>query len=999
MCDTKRLSQSSVGQAFLPARRRTGMSAPPSEIDAKTRRGPAGLFARAARLGTALLFVLVAHSLLAADLDEFKIKRRGPFEFAQKPAGTRDGDRITIRFKARAFCDATVAIEDANGQILRHLASGVLGKNAPEPFQKNSLAQTVVWDGKDDAGEYVDHKDACTVRVSLGLRPRFERTLYWTPRRRSRPPLIVAGADGVYVNDSDSTLEHIRLFDHDGEYVRTVHPFPADKIADVPGLHRHTFPQDGKTLALKPNFLQTTMLVSGNSAAPVTYKPESRTFESVVSKAPAHFGQGGKAATGMAVHGNRLAVAFRSLNRLGADGGGAGAPVYGPRTSFPANLRKLHSFRGGKHEIGPRSVAFSPDGNWLYLSKYYWYKSWNYNGLHGVARLRYDGKEPAEVFAGSMDQKKSGSADGEFSLALGVATDAQGRVYVADHNNDRIQVFNPDGKHLKNIPTFKPALVRIHPRNGGIWVFSWAWANDPLAREIEARSKAHKPPLRIPPELRRLGSFDDPSPKGTWQIPLHGYPAEIRSFYYGGPGPNYAAELDFHTDPPTLWLDSGGVNVPRDRPGAGIRLFRVHDDRLEEIRDFAQDLADDRFADSGVGAIRQVLAVNPATGNLHVMNWRGIGYPDVSHVTRINPDTGRTRRIELPFKATNITFDLAGRVYLMKESDVVRYQSTANWREVPWDYGEQRAQGLSAISALPIFPSSRWQMAGMHVSPQGHLAVATYQQVRGHVGSRPSEESVHETAGYVPQLYPGRVVGGKRAMVHVWDRHGRLLHEDAIRGLPDVYGIGIDSRENLYVLSGATRVYDGTRHFNDMTGTLMRFAPGKGRILSRGRTPVPLSAGLRPDRPVDLRSAPQGDAWVEGADWMYGGLGHFGKNRGVGCACWNSRFDLDYFGRSFAPEQDRYSVAVLDSAGNLILRVGRYGNVDDGMPLVKRGGPPSPRSIGGDEVALFHGAYIATHSDRRLFIADPGNARLLSVKLGYHEEAAVALEDVPDGDR
>ena len=49
----------------------------------------------------------------------------------------------------------------------------------------------------------------------------------------------------------------------------------------------------------------------------------------------------------------------------------------------------------------------------------------------------------------------------------------------------------------------------------------------------------------------------------------------------------------------------------------------------------------------------------------------------------------------------------------------------------------------------------------------------------------------------------------------------------------------------------------------------------------------------------------------------------------------------------------------------------------------------------GDEVALFHGAYLATHTDRRLFIADPGNARVVSVKLGYHASERVALKDVP----
>ena len=105
---------------------------------------------------------------------------------------------------------------------------------------------------------------------------------------------------------------------------------------------------------------------------------------------------------------------------------------------------------------------------------------------------------------------------------------------------------------------------------------------------------------------------------------------------------------------------------------------------------------------------------------------------------------------------------------------------------------------------------------------------------------------------------------------------------------------------------------------------------------------------------------------------------------GIVCACWNTRFVLDYFKRSYVPEMDRYRVAVLDANGNLILRMGQYGNVDSA-------GPKSKVPVGGDGVALFHAPYLATHTDRRLFIADPGNQRILSVRLGYHAQERIAL--------
>ncbi|MFO7900991.1 MAG: hypothetical protein R6V58_18285 [Planctomycetota bacterium] len=136
-----------------------------------------------------------------------RVKRAPVFEFTQKPAVTRAGDRITIRFAVKAFCDATVAIENAEGRIARHLASGVLGRNAPPPFEKNAKRQTLVWDGKDDKGVYVDDKASHRVRVSLGLNARFERTLLWSPYKRLdfaarvTPPLLRPAPEGVYVFD------------------------------------------------------------------------------------------------------------------------------------------------------------------------------------------------------------------------------------------------------------------------------------------------------------------------------------------------------------------------------------------------------------------------------------------------------------------------------------------------------------------------------------------------------------------------------------------------------------------------------------------------------------------------------------------------------------------------------------------------------------------------------------------------------------------------------
>ena len=79
-------------------------------------------------------------------------ERAEVYAFARKPEVKPDGGKLIITFAVSAACDATVAILNKDGKVIRHLASGVLGKNAPDPFQQDTLAQRLEWDGTDDDG-------------------------------------------------------------------------------------------------------------------------------------------------------------------------------------------------------------------------------------------------------------------------------------------------------------------------------------------------------------------------------------------------------------------------------------------------------------------------------------------------------------------------------------------------------------------------------------------------------------------------------------------------------------------------------------------------------------------------------------------------------------------------------------------------------------------------------------------------------------------------------
>jgi len=934
--------------------------------------------------------------------EEFKVKREEVFEFARKPQVVRKGDRVEITFETRGRCDVTVAVEDGQGHIVRHLASGVLGPKAPAPFRKDSLAQTVVWDGKNDQGEYIDDKDSHTVRVSLGLKPAFEKNLYWDPRKRisQGAPQIHAAEEGVYVFESHG-VDHLRLFDHDGNYVRTIYPFPADKLEQVQGLEWHTFPQDGRKLPLKQGFVQATLLTSGTSAL----------FEAAYK-----FGDG-IGATGMAAKNGRIALAYEYLNRLASDGSTGGLPLKGPKTGHYAKWDTYGGQGGGKEVIGPTSLAFSPDGKWVYMTGHVWTMTYGGgNCLHGVLKVPYEGGGEAQLFAGRMSEGGHGTDNAHFRVPTSVSCDRQGRVYVSDFMNDRVQVFRPDGTLLTSLPVNKPAQVAVHQRNDEIYVFSWPviGISNSILKETEFHAKDLKPTLTV------LGPLENPKPPRVTPLPTRGS-GHVGLF---ARGELFEGELDSWTDPPTLWIvgskrgvtrvdvqywGSGVMEKSNMDPwmDSGILLLVEKDGKWVAKKDFAQDARQTVARVAPPAFSRQRLYVNPRNRKLYVGEDLGFG-KSFKELVEIDPETGKCGPVALPFDAEDIAFDTYGLAYLRTDTLVARYNAET-WREVPWDYGEERDKvtfkGHSDGKAAPVvsglgIPGSRpvcWNQGGMYVSPKGHLVVSCCsfnpppKRARGEEGAWERMKNSGGGKPYTPRIFPGRV---RWQEVHIWDRHGKLLYEDAVPGLHILKGIAIDQEDNIYVEAGATRICDGKPYFNTLSNTLMKFPPKGGKVVSSSGGEVRLGEGDRPARDPDILGGPLGRAWVEGAEWFYGGIGYGGFNSGAariggGCACWNSRFALDFFGRSFAPEVDHYSVAALDPSGNLILRIGKYGNADSS-------GPAGRVPLGGDEVGLFHACFLASHTDRRLFIADAGNARVVSVRLDYHVSERVALRNVKD---
>ena len=80
----------------------------------------------------------------------------------------------------------------------------------------------------------------------------------------------------------------------------------------------------------------------------------------------------------------------------------------------------------------PSSLSFLPNGDFLVADGY---------GNSRVVHFTHDGE-----YVGQWGTK--GAGDGEFDLVHDVAIDVRGRVYVADRRNQRVQVFDQQGRFL-----------------------------------------------------------------------------------------------------------------------------------------------------------------------------------------------------------------------------------------------------------------------------------------------------------------------------------------------------------------------------------------------------------------------------------------------------------------------------------------------------------------------------------------------------------------------
>jgi len=154
----------------------------------------------------------------------------GEVPFAARPTARRDGDKTIISFAVSRETDVAVYVDNAKGEVVRHLVAGVLGKDPPPPLKPDSLEQSIEWDGKADYGKPAEG-GPFKARVALGLGARYDKVVSSNRQNIVKVTGLGTGPDGtLYVLAATwgAVWEgpQILAFSRDGAYQRTVMPFP-----------------------------------------------------------------------------------------------------------------------------------------------------------------------------------------------------------------------------------------------------------------------------------------------------------------------------------------------------------------------------------------------------------------------------------------------------------------------------------------------------------------------------------------------------------------------------------------------------------------------------------------------------------------------------------------------------------------------------------------------------------------------------------------------------
>jgi hypothetical protein len=851
-----------------------------------------------------------------------------PAKFTQPPKAERDGEAVKVSFAVSAETDVAVWIENAEGRVVRHLAAGLLGAKAPAPLAAGKLEQSLVWDRKDDAGKPVP-EGKYQVKVGAGLAPSWAGMMFEDkpgPDSLCNVMGLAAAPDGrVYVLSSRWNMiwwstTTIHVFGRSGAYEKTVKPFPSDvppgRLAGVSAIKG----PDGRTLPVIHRVLAMTFYGYEDFAQQMAVTPEGN------------------------LHLVTVPTGYEkpSVQRLASIAPDGGLP-------YDEYVGGLLLDRAG---VGQLSLAPASDGKSVYLI-----------GLcPSTSSFNVSIANPPTVYRVELPERKVGQAFfGQVGVAgsdekslkdpQGLATDGQGRLFVADRGNDRVVVVDEKtGAFAGSLAVKAPSWVGVHRKSGAVYVQSGG-------------------------EVVKLSGWKEPKELARLQLPA----APMRD---KRPERMYLA-LDPEADPAVLWIG---------RSSGAPALSRCEE-------------KDGKFA-----------APEPAGFRPAKMFWNVAVSPDrelvacktgSSTLTILEEPSGKTRSLQ-PGGSSGTTYRLGpnGQIYGLDH------------------WGGEGGGGVM-----------RWDASGKSLPFPETLADP---KLKGRLANGPSGTTAWERdfcvdrEGNVYTKHRGKHYHG-RMRVDVYGADGKFKRT-AIWVVSDG-GIGprLDPAGNIYIADSVKPVgqpfpddfkgeLPGMRVQQQYTwiyGSVIKFAPVGGAIwfpitAREDEYSFDGEAKLPADQPKEKFGAIRDGLMLkqtgelQGALWWRYGCSYLldmHVSHNVRCHCTAVEFDVDGFGRTFYPDQGRFKLVALDTAGNELLRFGGYGNQDSCGPESyvldpqtkvfrprRENDPKDLKSPFAEPDVPFAWITGLGVSDRYLYLTDGMNRRLVRVKLGY---AAEATAEVP----
>lgn len=843
-----------------------------------------------------------------------------PVRFTRLPMVTRDGDTVRINFAVDRPTDVAVYVEDSEGDVVRHLAAGVLGENAPAPLQKDSLAQSLLWDRKNDQGKPVP-KGEYRVRVAAGLSPAYAGTAfseYTGPGHAAHQVMgLAAGPDGrVYVLTRSWHSGHwrastVHVFRRNGKYEKTIKPFPActppERLQSI-DVYRT---RDGRALPVVHRVLAMSFYPWEDIEQQMAVTPDGLLRMVVVEagyrKKPEHY-------------------------LVGLDGRD-GAPIDEPLAA------KLFARSDAAHV----NLAPASNGKSVYLtgvnSRAAAVRSKTQN-VPCVYRTDLDTRRPKPFFG---DPDKPGADSTHLNDPRGLATTGRGTLLVADHGNERVVAIRErDARYHSELNVPAPTWVAAHPTTGSTYVAS----RGEIVKFDKKRNEVARMALpKLPKRYRK----------------------RTRWFY----------ALDGAADPAVLWIGN---------TYAGSPLLRVVDQggAFSAPRPAGYEKSV-RLWNVSVGLDNREVACKVGWHPLHILDERA----------------GKIVRRLRPHGSAGQTYRLGpnGQVYGMDHwrHGIRRWDRNGKYLPFPATKDDPTLKGR--LRSVPSGTTS-WER-DFSVDHDGNV----YVKDRG-------------------KHYHGRMT------VDVYDRDGKFKRTALWVVTDGAMGPRLDPAGNLYLAEAIKplglrypELFDAlpaaaSQQYTWMYGSVIKFGPPGGAVWFPVRSTVDEyafdgEAKLPEGLPIEQASTIHSGRLVrqpgrlEGALWWRFGCApvlDMHRSHNERCHCTGSDFDVDDFGRTFYPDQGRFQIVVLDTAGNEILTFGSYGNQDSCGPesyvVDAAGGFLRPRRK--DDAAALGSPFGAPKipiawviglavSDRYAYIADGLNRRVLRARLGYQAEATCPL--------